>query len=90
MLTDTTLFKGSKVKHDSGTECCLSLCQAVSFLPAAEEDEEMMMRKEDGHGKGKYICIFIIIVLIMNHTNSFTIIASRWFEIATSFFSRMS
>lgn len=64
IITDTTLFKGSKVKHDSGTECCLSLCQAVSFLPAAEEDEEMMMRKEDGHGKGKYICIFIIIVLI--------------------------
>uniref|UniRef100_A0A8C6TIQ2 LON peptidase N-terminal domain and ring finger 1 n=1 Tax=Neogobius melanostomus TaxID=47308 RepID=A0A8C6TIQ2_9GOBI len=28
------------------TECCLSLCQAVSFLPAAEEDEELMMRKE--------------------------------------------
>ncbi|XP_031158371.1 LON peptidase N-terminal domain and RING finger protein 1 isoform X1 [Sander lucioperca] len=44
---------GSKVKHDTGTECCLSLCQAVSFLPAAEEDEEMMMRKEDGHGKGE-------------------------------------
>ena len=43
---------GSKVKHDTGTECCLSLCQAVSFLPAAEEDEEMMMRKEDGHGRG--------------------------------------
>ncbi|XP_034738886.1 LON peptidase N-terminal domain and RING finger protein 1 isoform X2 [Etheostoma cragini] len=42
---------GSKVKQDTGTECCLSLCQAVSFLPAAEEDEEMMMSKEDGHGK---------------------------------------
>ncbi|TMS17817.1 LON peptidase N-terminal domain and RING finger protein 2 [Larimichthys crocea] len=46
--------QGSKVKHDSGTECCLSLCQAVSFLPAAEEDEEMMMRKEDGTWEGKY------------------------------------
>ncbi|XP_042349018.1 LON peptidase N-terminal domain and RING finger protein 1 [Plectropomus leopardus] len=45
--------QGSKVKHDTGTECCLSLCQAVSFLPAAEEDEEMMMRKEDGHGRGE-------------------------------------
>ncbi|XP_017275236.1 LON peptidase N-terminal domain and RING finger protein 1 [Kryptolebias marmoratus] len=42
-----------KMKHDSGTECCLSLCQAVSFLPAAEEDEEMMMRKEDGHSRGE-------------------------------------
>ncbi|KAG7517917.1 LON peptidase N-terminal domain and RING finger protein 1-like [Solea senegalensis] len=40
-----------QVKHDAGTECCLSLCQAVSFLPVAEEDEEMMMRKEDGHGR---------------------------------------
>ncbi|GLD61975.1 LON peptidase N-terminal domain and RING finger protein 1-like protein [Lates japonicus] len=42
-----------QVKHDTGTECCLSLCQAVSFLPAAEEDEEMMMRKEDGHCRGE-------------------------------------
>lgn len=41
------------MKHDTGTECCLSLCQAVSFLPTAEEDEEMMMRKEDGRGRGK-------------------------------------
>uniref|UniRef100_A0A3Q3IS34 Uncharacterized protein n=1 Tax=Monopterus albus TaxID=43700 RepID=A0A3Q3IS34_MONAL len=40
--------QGSKAKHDMGTECCLSLCQAVSFLPASEEDEEMTMRKEDG------------------------------------------
>ncbi|XP_068181629.1 LON peptidase N-terminal domain and RING finger protein 1 [Antennarius striatus] len=45
--------QGSKMKHDSGTECCLSLCQAVSFLPVAEEDEEMMMRKEDRHGRGE-------------------------------------
>lgn len=42
-----------QVKHDTGTECCLSLCQAVSFLPAVEDDEEMMMRKEDGHGRGE-------------------------------------
>lgn len=35
-----------QVKQDTGTECCLSLCQAVSFLPTAEEDEELMMRKE--------------------------------------------
>lgn len=35
-----------QMKQDTGTECCLSLCQAVSFLPAAEEDEELMMRKE--------------------------------------------
>lgn len=53
------------MKHDLGTECCLSLCQAVSFLPAAEEDEEMMMRKDDGHGRGTHM--FNIIVLIMNH-----------------------
>lgn len=44
---------GSKMKHDAGTECCLSLCQAVSFLPAAEEDEEMMMRKDECQGRGK-------------------------------------
>lgn len=37
-----------------GTECCLSLCQAVSFLPAAEEDEEMTMRRGDGHGTGTH------------------------------------
>ncbi|KAK2849398.1 hypothetical protein Q5P01_009232 [Channa striata] len=48
-------YQGSNVKHDAGTECCLSLCQAVSFLPAAEEDEEMMMRKEDGRGRGEMI-----------------------------------
>ncbi|XP_030001057.1 LON peptidase N-terminal domain and RING finger protein 1 [Sphaeramia orbicularis] len=45
--------QASKVKHDVGTECCLSLCQAVSFLPAAEDDEEMMMRKEDGDRRGE-------------------------------------
>lgn len=44
--------QGSSVKQDSGSECCLSLCQAVSFLPTAEEDEEIMMRKEDGSGRG--------------------------------------
>nr|XP_061783505.1 LON peptidase N-terminal domain and RING finger protein 1-like [Nerophis lumbriciformis] len=43
--------QGSKAKHDGGTECCLSLCQAVSFLPATEEDEEMMTRKEDVNGR---------------------------------------
>ncbi|MEQ2193485.1 hypothetical protein XENOCAPTIV_030009, partial [Xenoophorus captivus] len=42
-----------KMKHDAGTECCLSLCQAVSFLPAAEEDEEMMMRKDECQGRGE-------------------------------------
>ncbi|XP_035505465.2 LON peptidase N-terminal domain and RING finger protein 1 [Scophthalmus maximus] len=34
-----------QTKLETGTECCLSLCQAVSFLPAAEGDEETM-RKE--------------------------------------------
>lgn len=43
----------SRTKHDSGTECCLSLCQAVSFLPAGEDDEEMMMSKEDGRSRGE-------------------------------------
>ncbi|XP_027864754.1 LON peptidase N-terminal domain and RING finger protein 1 [Xiphophorus couchianus] len=42
-----------KMKHDAGTECCLSLCQAVSFLPTAEEDEEMMMRKDECQGRGE-------------------------------------
>uniref|UniRef100_A0A8C5DX56 LON peptidase N-terminal domain and ring finger 1 n=1 Tax=Gouania willdenowi TaxID=441366 RepID=A0A8C5DX56_GOUWI len=50
ILTDMsiTLF-GTKVKHDTSTECCLSLCQAVSFLPAAEDEDDMMMRREDGN-----------------------------------------
>uniref|UniRef100_A0A3Q3FF10 LON peptidase N-terminal domain and ring finger 4 n=1 Tax=Labrus bergylta TaxID=56723 RepID=A0A3Q3FF10_9LABR len=57
MLKDKSVpLQGSKVKHESGTECCLSLCQAVSFLPAAEEDEEMMMRKEDERGRGILYC----------------------------------
>ncbi|KAL0973840.1 hypothetical protein UPYG_G00211880 [Umbra pygmaea] len=44
---------GSKGKHGTSSECCLSLCQAVSFLPTAEDDEEMMMmRKEDRHNRG--------------------------------------
>uniref|UniRef100_A0A8C5DXD6 LON peptidase N-terminal domain and RING finger protein 1-like n=1 Tax=Gouania willdenowi TaxID=441366 RepID=A0A8C5DXD6_GOUWI len=38
-----------QVKHDTSTECCLSLCQAVSFLPAAEDEDDMMMRREDGN-----------------------------------------
>ncbi|XP_038124127.1 LON peptidase N-terminal domain and RING finger protein 1 [Cyprinodon tularosa] len=42
-----------RMKHEAGTECCLSLCQAVSFLPAGEEDEEMMMRKEECQGRGE-------------------------------------
>ncbi|XP_040031526.2 LON peptidase N-terminal domain and RING finger protein 1 isoform X2 [Gasterosteus aculeatus] len=42
--------EGRAAHQDMGTECCLSLCQAVSFLPAAEEDEEMTMRRGDGHG----------------------------------------
>ncbi|XP_037118261.1 LON peptidase N-terminal domain and RING finger protein 1 isoform X1 [Syngnathus acus] len=42
----------SKVNHDTSTECCLSLCQAVTFLPASENDEEVMTRKEDVNGRG--------------------------------------
>ncbi|XP_056129310.1 LON peptidase N-terminal domain and RING finger protein 1 [Lampris incognitus] len=47
------VHQDSRVKHDTSTECCLSLCQAVSFLPTADEDEEMMIKKEEGHNKGK-------------------------------------
>uniref|UniRef100_A0A3Q2Q1M7 LON peptidase N-terminal domain and ring finger 4 n=1 Tax=Fundulus heteroclitus TaxID=8078 RepID=A0A3Q2Q1M7_FUNHE len=53
-------FFGSKMKHDAGTECCLSLCQAVSFLPAAEEDEEMMMRKEECQGRGETLAVLTV------------------------------
>ncbi|KAM4621258.1 LON peptidase N-terminal domain and RING finger protein 1 [Polymixia lowei] len=45
--------QGSRVKYGTSTECCLSLCQAVSFLPTAEEDDEMMTRKDDGRGGGE-------------------------------------
>lgn len=45
----------SKVKQDTGTECCLSLCQAVSFLPTPEDDEELMMRKEERQTRGAKI-----------------------------------
>uniref|UniRef100_H2LUA9 LON peptidase N-terminal domain and ring finger 4 n=1 Tax=Oryzias latipes TaxID=8090 RepID=H2LUA9_ORYLA len=41
-------FFFSKVNHGSSSECCLSLCHAVSFLPASQGDEEMM-RKEERH-----------------------------------------
>ncbi|XP_061542228.1 LON peptidase N-terminal domain and RING finger protein 1 [Phycodurus eques] len=39
--------QSSKAKHDTSNECCLSLCQAVSFLPASEDDKEIMKTKED-------------------------------------------
>ncbi|XP_064181343.1 LON peptidase N-terminal domain and RING finger protein 1 [Anguilla rostrata] len=42
-----------EAKHGTSTECCLSLCQAVSFLPSAEEDEELMMRKEERGMRGR-------------------------------------
>ncbi|XP_051505768.1 LON peptidase N-terminal domain and RING finger protein 1-like [Myxocyprinus asiaticus] len=38
--------KAAKVKQGSNGECCLSVCQAVSFLPTAEEDEELMTKEE--------------------------------------------
>ncbi|XP_063046733.1 LON peptidase N-terminal domain and RING finger protein 1 isoform X2 [Engraulis encrasicolus] len=41
----------ASAKLDSSTECCLSLCQAVSFLPTAEDDEEPMMTKEERHSR---------------------------------------
>ena len=47
--------QGSSVVADSGTECCLSLCQAVSFLPTPDEDDDTMtmMRKDDALGRGE-------------------------------------
>ncbi|XP_014054373.2 LON peptidase N-terminal domain and RING finger protein 1 isoform X2 [Salmo salar] len=42
------LETGPKVKHGTSTECCL--CQAVSFLPTAEDDE--MRRREERHSRG--------------------------------------
>lgn len=56
----SNFHQGSNARQDSGSECCLSLCQAVSFLPAADEDEEMMVRKEDGSGRGTDIWLPII------------------------------
>uniref|UniRef100_A0A668AUQ9 LON peptidase N-terminal domain and ring finger 4 n=1 Tax=Myripristis murdjan TaxID=586833 RepID=A0A668AUQ9_9TELE len=56
------VHQASRVKHGTSTECCLSLCQAVSFLPTAEEDEEMMMRKEDGHGRGMHKTLGVLTV----------------------------
>ncbi|KAJ8254715.1 hypothetical protein GJAV_G00196360 [Gymnothorax javanicus] len=47
------MAKGACVlKSASSAECCLSLCQAVSFLPSGEEDEEVMMRKEEQGTRG--------------------------------------
>uniref|UniRef100_A0A3P9HFN6 LON peptidase N-terminal domain and ring finger 1 n=1 Tax=Oryzias latipes TaxID=8090 RepID=A0A3P9HFN6_ORYLA len=40
--------EAQQVNHESSSECCLSLCHAVSFLPASQGDEEMM-RKEERH-----------------------------------------
>lgn len=42
----------TKTKLGSSSECCLSLCQAVSFLPTAEDDEELMMKREEKHNRG--------------------------------------
>ncbi|XP_051715984.1 LON peptidase N-terminal domain and RING finger protein 1 [Ctenopharyngodon idella] len=42
----------TKAKHSTSGECCLSLCQAVSFLPTAEDDEELMMKREEKQNRG--------------------------------------
>ncbi|XP_026081456.1 LON peptidase N-terminal domain and RING finger protein 1-like [Carassius auratus] len=42
----------TKVKHGTSSECCLSLCQAVSFLPTAEDDEELMTKREEKQNRG--------------------------------------
>uniref|UniRef100_A0A3Q2DBJ4 LON peptidase N-terminal domain and ring finger 4 n=1 Tax=Cyprinodon variegatus TaxID=28743 RepID=A0A3Q2DBJ4_CYPVA len=59
---------GFQMKHEAGTECCLSLCQAVSFLPAGEEDEEMMMRKEECQGRVNVIDLLILHLTSHNKT----------------------
>ncbi|XP_036404912.1 LON peptidase N-terminal domain and RING finger protein 1 [Megalops cyprinoides] len=48
-----TVQGSCEAKHATSAECCLSLCQAVSFLPTGEEDEELMMRKEEGQRRGR-------------------------------------
>ncbi|TRY88824.1 hypothetical protein DNTS_015032 [Danionella cerebrum] len=57
----------AKVKHGTGSECCLSLCQAVSFLPKAEDDEELMMKREDKQNRGvcsvgRAVCLSVLTV----------------------------
>ncbi|XP_051913906.1 LON peptidase N-terminal domain and RING finger protein 1 isoform X2 [Hippocampus zosterae] len=51
-MTGLSGTQSSKVNHDTSTECCLSICQAVSILPASEDDEKGMTRKEDVKGRG--------------------------------------
>ncbi|KAJ3587855.1 hypothetical protein NHX12_011450 [Muraenolepis orangiensis] len=44
--------QGSRVASNSSTECGLGLCQAVSFLPTPDEDDDNMMRKDEALGRG--------------------------------------
>ncbi|RXN07373.1 LON peptidase N-terminal domain and RING finger 1-like protein [Labeo rohita] len=57
----------TKVKHGTSGECCLSLCQAVSFLPTAEDDEELMMKREEKQNRavcsvGRESCLSVLTV----------------------------
>ncbi|CAL8357497.1 unnamed protein product [Merluccius merluccius] len=46
--------KRRATRQVGSTECCLSLCQAVAFLPTPEEDDDTMMtRKDDAPGRGR-------------------------------------
>ncbi|KAG7260097.1 hypothetical protein CRUP_010155 [Coryphaenoides rupestris] len=61
--------QGSRVTADSGTECCLSLCQAVAFLPTPDEDDDTMtmMRKDTApergrRGQGRQKCLSVLSV----------------------------
>uniref|UniRef100_A0A672N3P3 LON peptidase N-terminal domain and RING finger protein 1-like n=1 Tax=Sinocyclocheilus grahami TaxID=75366 RepID=A0A672N3P3_SINGR len=50
----------TKVKHGTSGECCLSLCQAVSFLPTAEDDEELMMKREEKQNRESCLSILTV------------------------------
>ncbi|RXN11046.1 LON peptidase N-terminal domain and RING finger 1-like protein [Labeo rohita] len=62
-----TSSNATKVKHGTSGECCLSLCQAVSFLPTAEDDEELMMKREEKQNRavcsvGRESCLSVLTV----------------------------
>ncbi|XP_076877041.1 LON peptidase N-terminal domain and RING finger protein 1 [Brachyhypopomus gauderio] len=56
-----------EVKQDPRSEYCLSLCQAVVFLPAPEDDEEPMMKEMNGQTRGSCgvdrACCFDVLTL---------------------------
>uniref|UniRef100_A0A671Q1D6 LON peptidase N-terminal domain and ring finger 1 n=1 Tax=Sinocyclocheilus anshuiensis TaxID=1608454 RepID=A0A671Q1D6_9TELE len=54
------LTNATKVKHGTSGECCLSLCQAVSFLPTAEDDEELMMKREEKQNRESCLSVLTV------------------------------